>query len=901
MREWIEEVERRLAGARLDGAAERDIAEELAQHLEDRYEELRARGVGPVDARAQVLAELGDGDTLARQVRGLVQVRPEPLPIGRPTFGGRMSGLWADVRLGARMLMHTPVYAAAAVIVMALGIGANTVIFLVVNSVLLQPPSGVEDPERLAAIFTSDYSGPRYGSSSYPDLVALREAEIFDDVAGYALQTFSMVGDDWNARGMGEFVSANFFRVMGVRPAAGRFFSVDEVDPGRTSSVAVIGHDLWQRNFGGTADAIGQTIRVKGEPLTVIGVAPRQFSGSARGLRAELWLPLSAPRSLTGIDVSHRGSRGLQLRARLRADMSIATAQQRLDAIAARLHAEFPEQWTDINDRSRVLTIVPESRARVPGQMRGAVLGFLGMLMAAVFGVLLIACTNVANLMLSRASVRRAEMGVRIALGASRGRIVRQLLAESLLLALVGGAAGVLLAMWLVDLLNAVRLPELHVTIQVGMDAYMLGFATAITLATGIFVGLAPALQASRAPAPLLKDGARTGSRSRLRNALIVVQVASSLVLLIGGGLFLRSLRAAQSIDTGYSTRNVVVASFDLDSEGYSPEQAAAFYDALVQRADDLPGVTALTLAREVPLGLGWTRRSVIVEGYEPGAGEDMEIPFNGVAPDYFRTMGMALRQGRDFTPADRQYAPPVIVVSEAFVRRFWPNENPIGKRVGLEGRDAPFAEVIGIAPDAKYRSLDDTPQPYMYYAYLQSPSSSMKLLARAQDDPRVLAELLRGEIRALAPSLPAPTVQTFSRHSMEATLPQRVAALLLSVLGLLAVGIAAIGLYGIVAFGVAQRAREFGIRMALGAAASDVRRLVVGDALRLVGIGIVCGTPIALAMAFLIRQFLMVAPVDPVPFVGVPALLAACALLASHIPARRAMTQNPAVALRAE
>lgn len=902
MHEWREEVQRRLAGAKLDGAAEHDIVEELTQHLQDRYAELLARGVVPADARAQVLAELGEDDGLARRVAGVVRGRPAPLPIGHPSFGGFMSGVWSDVRLGARMLRRTPIYAVFAVLVLALGIGATTAIFTVVNSVLLQPPPGVQEPDRLAAVFTSDYSGPRFGGSSLPDVAAVREAgSVFEDVAGYSLQTFSVVGDGWSARGLGEFVSANYFRVLGVRPAIGRFFSEEEADPGKTTSVAVISHELWQRHFGGSADALGATIIVKGQPLTVIGVAPAEFGGSLRGLRAQLWLPVSAPRNLLGFDPSHRGNRSFFVRARVRDGVSIEAAKRTLDVVAARLHAGFPEEWTDIDGRSRVFTILPESAVRVPPQARGAVFGGLGILMAAVFAVLLIACTNVANLMLSRASVRRAEMGIRVALGATRGRIVRHLLAESLLLAFVGGAWGVLLAIWLMKLLEAVRLPGLHVTVLADMDWRVLAFATAITVATGLLFGLAPALQASRAPAPLLKDDARSGTRTRLRNALIVVQVACSLVLLIGGGLLLRSLRAMQSIDTGYATDDVVVATFDLEMEGYSPEQAAAFYDELLRRVGAFPGTMSRTLARVVPLGMGWSRRSIGVEGYQPEAGEDMEVPYNGVGPDYFRTMGMTLRRGRDFSTSDRRGAPPVVIVSEAFARRYWPAQDAIGKRVGLEGPDMPFAEVIGIAPDAKYRSLDDEPQPYFYFPSLQHPSTTMALLARTAGDPDALVAALRESIRTLAPSLPAPEVRTFRHHVTLATLPQRVAAFLVSGLGLLAVGIAVIGLYGIVAFGVAQRAREFGIRMALGAAARDVRRMVVGGALRLVVIGIACGVPIALAAAILMHRFQLVPSIDPVPFLAVPALLAGCALLASHAPARRATAQDPAYTLRAE
>jgi predicted permease len=902
MREWIEEVERRLDAAKLDGPAARDIAEELAQHLQDRYGELCGRGMPPAEARARVLAELGEGDVFAHRVRAVVSVRPEPLPIGRPTFGGFLGGVWWDVRCAARMLLRMPVYAAFAVLVIALGIGANTAIFSVVDSVLLRPPAGVAEPERLAAVYTSDYSGPRYGASSYPDLMAVREAgDVFEDVAAYSLQTFSMVGDGWNDRGMGEIVSANYFAVLGVRPAAGRFFAAEDADPARTSTVAVIGHDLWQRHFGGGADALGSTIVVKGQPLTVIGVTPREFGGSIHGLRAQLWLPLAAPRTLLGTDPTHRGNRGFLVRARLLEGVDVRTAQQALNVVATRLHGAFPEQWTDIDGRSRVFTILPESEARVPRQMRGAVLGFLGAAMVAVFVVLLIACTNVANLMLSRATARRGEMGVRVALGATRGRIVRHLLAESLLLAFAGGAVGVLLAFWLLSLLRAVRVPGLHVTIQVGMDWRVLAFATVITAVTGLLFGLAPALQASRAPAPLLKDDARGGRRSRLRHALIVVQVASSLVLLIGGSLLLRSLQAMRGIETGYVADDVVIARFDLDTEGYAPERAAVFYDELLAYVGALPGANAPTLARDVPLGMGWSRRSIVVEGYQPAAGEDMEVPNNGIAPGWFRTMGVTLRRGRDFSASDRAGAPPVVIVSEAFARRFWPNENPIGKRVGLEGEDAAFAEVIAVAADARYRSVDAEQEPYFYYPYLQHASTNMTLFVGAAGDADVLAAAVRAGIRALAPSMTPPTVHTFRDEMALARLPQRVAALVLTGLGLLAVGIAAIGLYGLVAFGVAQRAREFGIRMALGAAAADVRRLVLGDALRLVAIGIACGAPGALAAAFLMRTFLLVPPVDPVTFVAVPGLLGVCALLASYAPARRATRQDPALALRSE
>ena len=902
MRDWLEEVRRRLEAAELDGAAERDIAEEVAQHLEDRHAELRSRGVTEAEARAQVLSELGEDDALGRLVGEVVRARPEALPVGRSTPGEILGGVGADVRLAARMLRRAPFYAGFAVFVIALGVGANTAIFTVLDSVLLRPPTGVAEPERLASIYTSDYSGPRFGATSYPDVLELGEAEgVFDDVAAYSLRTISMVGDGWTARELGEVVTADYFRVLGVRPAAGRFFSPEETEPGRMSQVAVIGHDLWRRHFEGRADAVGSTISVMGQPLTVIGVAPPDFSGSMHGLGTRVWLPVGAPREILGFDPMHRGNRGFLVRARLPDGLAVPAAQEALNVVAARLHAEYPEEWTDVDNRSRVFTILPESEARVPPSMKGAVVGILGAAMAAMLVLLLIACTNVANLMLSRSTARRAEMGVRIALGATRGRIARHLLAESLLLALAGGAGGVVLAYWLMRLLQTVRIPGLHVTIQIGMDWRVLAYATAVTLATGLLFGLAPALQASGAPAPLIRDDPPRGRRLRLRETLIVVQVASSLVLLTTGGLLLRSLGAMRGADTGYAADDVVIANFDLGLEGYSPERAAAFYDAVSGRVAALAATESLTLAEQVPLGLGWSRRRIHVEGYQPAAGEDMEFPGNRVGPGWFRTMGMALVRGRDFTTADRAGAAPVIIVSEAFARRFWPGQDAIGQRVGLLGTDGPYAEVIGIAPDAKYRSVDEEPQPYFYFPYLQHPATDMTLIARGRSDPGALAAAVRAAAREAAPTLPPPTVRTFRDHLSLARLPQRMAALVLSALGLLAVSIAVVGLYGLVAFTVARRAREFGIRVALGAGAGEVRRLVLGGTLRLTAIGIAFGAPVAVAAAVLMRPVLMTSPVDPVPFLGVPALLALSALLAGHAPARRAARQDPAVVLRAD
>jgi predicted permease len=582
----------------------------------------------------------------------------------------------------------------------------------------------------------------------------------------------------------------------------------------------------------------------------------------------------------------------------MHANTTIEAAQERLNVLASQLHSEYPALWTDVNNRPRVLTVLPESAARVPRQVRGPVLGMAALLLTVVAVVLLVACSNVANLLLTRASARRGEMGIRLALGATRGRIVRQLLAESVLLASIGGMAGVLLAVWLVQSLDRIPLP---ITMDVALDGRVVLFAVLITLVTGILFGLAPALHGSRAPAPLMREGARAGSRSRMRNVLVIVQVAASVVLLVGGALFLRSLMAAQRIDIGIDTANMALMSFGLQTEGYSAERAEQFYAQLQEQVAALPGVTSVTLAQRVPLSGSFARRGIVVDGYTRAEGEDMEVNFNSVSPGYFDAMGIRLVRGRGFTSADRPGTPDVVVVNEAFARRFWPGRDALGQRIGLRGPEGPRAEVVGVVPDGKYRSLTEQPLPYLYYAYLQQPSPSMMLQVRTAIDPASISAALRARVRALAPSMPVPEITTLRSEVGMATLPQRIAAAVLALLGALALGIAAVGLYGVVSYVVVQRTHEFGIRTALGAAAGDVMRMVVLQGLRLALTGVVIGAALALVLARFLGTMLLVSPADPLAILAAATLLTGVAALASWLPARRATRVDPLTALRAE
>ncbi|HSJ30631.1 MAG TPA: ABC transporter permease, partial [Longimicrobiales bacterium] len=439
------------------------------------------------------------------------------------------------------------------------------------------------------------------------------------------------------------------------------------------------------------------------------------------------------------------------------------------------------------------------------------------------------------------------------------------------------------------------------ITIDVSLDGRVVLFAAAITVLTGVLFGLAPALHGASAPAPLMREGARGGNRARIRNALVVVQVAASVVLLVGGALFLRSLMAAQRIDTGMDTENMALIPFDLHTEGYSLEQAQQFYEQVQEQAAALPGVTSVTLAQRVPLGGGFARRSIGVEDYTPGEGEDMEINFNVVSPGYFDAMGIRVVRGRGFTDADREGAPHVVVVNEAFARRFWPGTDALGRRVRLAGSDGPLAEVVGVVPDGKYRSLTEDPLPYMYYPYLQWPSASMMLQVRTAIDPAAITDPLRERVRALAPTIPVPEVTTLRSHVGIATMPQRIAAMALAVLGAIALGIAAIGLYGVVSYVVVQRTHEIGIRTALGAAAADVARMVVMQGMRLALIGVAIGAVLALVLARLLSTMLFVSPADPLAIAGTAVLLTVVAAAASWLPARRAARVDPLTALRSD
>ncbi len=810
-----------------------------------------------------------------------------------------MQTLWQDLRYGARMLLKKPGFALIAVITLALGIGANTTIFSFVNGLVLRPISGVKEPERLVAVYTSDYSSGPYGGSSYPDYVDFRDqATGFSGLAAYDETVLILTGGDEAERLSGAYVTGNYFDTLGVGAHAGRTLRADDTTPG-AAPVAVISHGLWQRRFGGDASVVGGTITLNHRSYTVVGVAAESFRGLQLGAPPEFWLPMSEETA------GGRGSRGLQITGRLKPGVSLDQAQSQIATIGAQLARAYPETNLGTLDRPREprpMTVVRE--ARLSPQRQKNVLMVSGLLLAVVGLVLLIACANVANLLLARASVRRREIAVRLALGASRRRLVRQLLTESLLLALLGGGAGLVLALWSSELPPAFLSPGEANGLDASLDWRILVFTLAVSVLTGVLFGLAPALESSRPDlVEALKDGASGHGQRRftLRQALVVTQVALALMLLIGAGLFLRSLSRAMTFDPGFASQNLLVASLDTRGAAMSREQGQAFYRQALERIGSLPGVRSASLTGIVPIGGGGQRRGVQLEGYTPQPNEGLELNCNVVGLDYFNTMGIPLAQGRDFNAQDREGSPGVVIVNEELARRYFPGQNPIGKRLRF-GSNRSYLEIIGVARSAKYRRLREAPLPFIYIPLEQEYRGGMTLLVRTDGDPANTVSAVRGEIRRLSSEVPVFGIRTMSEQIGTALADDRMIAVLLGIFGGIALLLAVVGIYSVVSYAVTQRTREIGVRVALGARGPDVLKLVIGQGMKLVVIGVAFGLAMSFTFTRLMASLLFeVSATDPVTFAAIALLLALVALVACWIPARRATKVDPMVALRVE
>jgi len=819
-----------------------------------------------------------------------------------------MESTLQDLRLAVRSLAKAPGFTFVAIVTLGIGIGANTSIFSLVNAVLLRAPAHIERPDELVSIYTSDFSGPQFGTSSHPDYRDFRdESPAIADAIALRPGIVNVAGDDGMSEiFVTEFVTGNYFDMLGVQPALGRAFTDEEADYASGASVAVLSHGFWLRRFGGDPGVIGETFRASGQTVTVVGVAPEGFGGLLPLVTPELWIPVSTQALIEGERrFEQRGNRGSQIIARLAEEATLELAQEQLTALASRLQEEYPGSWTDVNDETRRVTVV--HGILIPPQIKGAVNGFALLLLTVVGIVLLIACANVANLTLARASRRGREVAMKMVLGAGRGRIVRQLLAESAIVGVIGGVGGAAMAVWLVGLAEAFRpFTGISVSLDLGVDRTVLLFSALVTIATVLAVGLLPALKASRTDlVTSLKEGSGEGSGPfhwyEARHLLVISQVSASLVLLVGAGLFLKSLRAAIQVDPGFTVEGVATLTMDLGPEGYSVEEAVDLFDDLEARVARLPGVEATSITDGLPMTLGvMHRRSVSIPGYDRAQGEDMEFQFLSVGPGFMAALRMEVLMGREFTDADNQDAALAVMVNETFAERFWPGESPLGKLVNYRRREG---QVVGLVRDAMYRSLTDEDRPAFFIPIEQNPATQLTLLARTSPDGAAdLLPMLRDEVASIDARLPITTLQTMEDAIAFILLPQRIASWLLSLAGGLGLLLATVGLYGVMSFLVAQRTREVGVRMALGAEARHVVGMIVGRGLKLSAVGVVVGLGLAAVVTRFAQSFLFgVSPLD----LGVFALMAVAALavagLASWVPARRAAGVDPMEALRHE
>jgi len=815
-----------------------------------------------------------------------------------------MRTLWQDLRFALRILAKSPGFTAVAVLSLALGIGANTTIFSLINAALFKPLPRVKEPDRLVW-----FRAP----ASYPDYEDFRDQnDVFSGISSLSgTREISLSRDGQPELVKGEFVSANYFSVLGVDVSMGRAFLPEEDHPTSAQPVVVLSHGLWRRRFGGDPNLIGENVSLNGLNFTVIGVAPQGFTGAEAGLPRDLWAlmaiyprlhpPLAGKDGAAPDQLRNRGIYWLNLIARLKHGVTRAQAQAAMTAIVSRLPKERYAQTID--ERLRAVELLAVSGGLDPRDREGA-LPISALLQAIVSLVLFTACANIAGLLLARSSLRRREIGIRQALGASRARIIQQLLTESLLLSLLGAIAGLLVAVWARDLLIKLSSATPIAALDLGLDYRVLAFTFSASLLAGVIFGLAPALQASKPDLiPALKNEAagRGFRRSRLRSAFVISQTALSVILLIGSGLFIRSLRNAQTINPGFKVEGALLATLDPGLLRYSKEQRQEFFRQAVERAEALPGVERASLMNIVPLGLRFAQRDVYAEG-QNGSRTEVTTGFNTVGPRYFQTMGIQVAHGREFTSRDRAGTQPVVMINETLARRLWPGEDAVGKRLRLGGESAPEAEVIGVAANSKYASLGENARPYIYQPLLQSYASEMTLVVRTTGSPETLSAAVREQIRSLDPNLPVPQITTLSEQVAFALFPARLGAALLGAFGLLALGLAATGIYGVIAYSVSQRAQEFGIRMALGADGADVRRLVLREGLKVVLIGVTAGLALSFAATRLTTGYLYgVGANDPLTFVGVALLLTAVALLACYLPARRATKVDPMVALRCE
>ena len=810
-----------------------------------------------------------------------------------------------DIRYAVRGLVKRPGFVAIAVITLALGIGANTAIFSLVNTVLLRSLP-VDRPNEIVSVVVRG-KDDSMSAFSYPNYKDFRDRnDVLSGLLVYRFVPLSLSRGSANERVWGYEVSGNYFDVLNVKAFQGRTFLPEEDQTKLTHPVVVVSYDSWQRRFGSDPNLVGRDILINNHQFRVIGIAPRGFKGTELVYSPEIWMPASmmewAEPGATWID--SRRAKNFFAVGRLKSGVSARQAEASLNLLTQQLAKEYP----DSNEGQSIRLVPP---GFILPELRGAIVNFTWVLMAAVGLVLLVTCTNLAGLMLARATDRRKEIAIRLAMGANRLRLIRQLLTESVLLSFIGGAVGVLLALWIVKVLLAMKPPiDFPLAIDVDIDWRVLLFSLFVSIAAGAIFGLAPALQTTR-PNILgtLKDTAAQGgaARTRLRSVLVVAQIAISLIVLIAAGLVVRTLQQLQTMNPGFDTQNALTMSFDLGLQGYDEARGQQFFRQLTQRLQSLPGVESAAVSSYIPLSLNFSSNNVFIEGKPAERGENVPLAMVGSAgPSFFKTMRTPIGQGREFTEQDQEKSEPVAIVNETFVRRLLPelqsSADAVGKRFSFRGPDGPFRRIVGVVKDGKYFNIAEDPRSFVWTPLSQDYSTNGILVVRSKGNPDSLFASVRNEVHALDPNLPLFDVKTLSEHMKLALFPAKVAATVLGVFGLVALMLSAIGVYGITSYAVAQRTHEIGVRLALGAQLSDVLRLVLRHGLKLTIIGALIGLLGAYVATRAITSVLYgVSATDPLTFGGVSLLLVGVALIACYVPARRATKVEPLIALRNE
>jgi len=813
-------------------------------------------------------------------------------------------GVLTDLRYAVRGLSRNRGFALAAILSLAFGIGANTTIFTLIRAVFLRPLP-VRDPARVTAIFTVDPRTPGLMLTSYPNYRDYRDHNtVFSGVLLYTAVSVSLTGRGDPQLLMAQLVSGNYFDTLGVQPAAGRGFVPQEDASTGSPPVAVIGHALWSRVFAADPRIVGRTIELNGRPYTIVGVTPEGFTGINQLAAADVFLPLSSYPAVHPLpaQVASRGGLLFLAAGRLKAGITMAQAESAMNALAQELARQFPNE-----NRGRGIRLTSIADSAIDARTRPTVTRAGAVLMTISALVLLIGCGNVANLLLARAAGRNREIALRLAVGAPRARLVRQLVMESLLLAAIGGACGLMVARWARDLLWSMRGPTFrHANFDLAIDPQVLLFNAAIALATGIIFGLAPALYTSRADlASDLKDRAGGAGRLRrvgaVRSTLVMAQVSLAIITLIGASLFLRSLLDARRIDPGFDAAHLGVVAYNVNDRGYSEARGRDYHQRALERAASVPGVIAVTISRDVPFRVSG-RRGVLLEGELDSPSTQPRPTLTGVVwPGYLRAVGIPLLRGRDFSVLDGSANPRVAIVNEAAAAQFWPGENPLGKRIRFSTDRLVSLEVVGVARTANYQSLAETPQPFIYLSLVQYYFPTAVLYVRTAGDPAVVVAAVRRALQSLDPSLLL-QAETINNSIGDLLWAQRLSAWLLGAFGALALLLAMIGIYGVIAYSVRQRRRELGIRMALGATPGDLQFLVLGEGIRLIAMGAIGGSIISLAFAGTLESLLFLPTArDMFSFTMVPAMLTLVGVLACWAPAVRSSRIDPSTCLRDE